>query len=183
MAEAQGQAALKAMAESDIELALEDGAATDALGAALARTFPGADDGSAALYLRGDLGAGKTTCVRSFLRALGITGLIRSPTYTLVETYHLDSLTCVHADLYRLQGPVEVDELGLRDFMSPGHLLLIEWPDKGGNALPVADVELTLGFAPSGRDACLRAGTPRGSSWMHNLRCDARLMGYVSNLN
>jgi tRNA threonylcarbamoyladenosine biosynthesis protein TsaE len=161
------------MEDSEIELALRDSAATDALGAALARAFPGADDGCAALYLRGDLGAGKTTCVRSLLRTLGVTGLIRSPTYTLVETYRLDTLTCVHVDLYRLEGSAQVDELGLRDFMSPGHLLLIEWPDKGASALPLADAELTINYAPDGRRALLRAPTKRGSSWLRDLRYDA----------
>jgi tRNA threonylcarbamoyladenosine biosynthesis protein TsaE len=170
------------MAESEIELALEDGAATDALGAALARTFPGSVDSGAALHLCGDLGAGKTTCVRSLLRALGITGLIRSPTYTLIETYRLDALTCVHTDLYRLQGPLEVDELGLRDFMMPGHLLLIEWPEKGGAALPPADVELSLGFAQHGRHARLRARTALGSRWLRSLRSDGSLTSYLSNL-
>jgi tRNA threonylcarbamoyladenosine biosynthesis protein TsaE len=78
--------------------------------------LPGVACGAGRLYLQGELGAGKTTCVRSLLRALGVTGLVRSPTYTLVETYVLPTLTCVHVDLYRLQSLTEVDELGLRDW-------------------------------------------------------------------
>src|ERR1700744_1396248 len=102
------------MAVIDVELALPDAQATEILGASLARTFPGTEQSSAALYLEGDLGAGKTTCVRALLRSCGVRGLIRSPTYTLVESYRLDDrtppLTCVHVDLYRLEGAAQVDE-------------------------------------------------------------------------
>jgi tRNA threonylcarbamoyladenosine biosynthesis protein TsaE len=170
------------MSDFEFEMTLHDSEATDAMGAALAGTFPGAADRSAALYLKGDLGAGKTTCVRSLLRTLGVTGLIRSPTYTLVETYPLDTLTCVHVDLYRLQGPIEVAELGLRDFMSPGCLFLIEWPEKGADALPVADLELSLTYATSGRLCAVRAPTALGAAWLRNLRYDTRLASYVTNL-
>jgi len=170
------------ISEPEIELALADAAATEALGMALARAFPGADRGCAVLYLQGELGAGKTTCARSLLRALGVVGLIRSPTFTLIEVYRLGALTCVHVDLYRLQGPVEVDELGLRDYMTPGCLLLIEWPEKGGKALPVADLELTLQYAHIGRRGALQAHTAFGAEWLNDLRLDNRLASYVFNL-
>src|SRR5579859_2915844 len=98
-----------------MDLNLPDSSVTEALGHALARSLPDAARNGAVLYLQGELGAGKTTCVRSLLRTLGVTGLVRSPTYTLVETYPLARLTCVHVDLYRLQSLTEVDELGLRD--------------------------------------------------------------------
>lgn len=169
----------------DLVLALPDSAATEALGTALARSFPGAAQTSAALHLTGDLGAGKTTCVRAFLRAKGITTLIRSPTYTLVETYRLASppLTCVHVDLYRLEGLAQVDELGLRDFMGAGHLLLIEWPERGAGALPAADLELAIEFTAGGRRARLRAPTKAGETWLLNLRDDTSLASYLPNLN
>jgi tRNA threonylcarbamoyladenosine biosynthesis protein TsaE len=170
------------MPQADLELALADSAATDALGAALARTFPGAADGFAAAYFTGDLGAGKTTCVRSLLRTLGVSGLVRSPSYTLIETYRLAALTCVHVDLYRLQGPLEVNELGLRDFLSAGCLLLVEWPEKGREALPRADLEVTLTYAGAGRRARVRPASLRGSTWVVNLRHDTRFISYVSNL-
>ena len=115
------------------------------------------------LYLQGDLGAGKTTCARSLLRALGVVGLVRSPTYTLVETYELAGLTCIHVDLYRLQGLTEVDELGLRDLVGPGCLLLVEWPDRGGAALPPADLTVALNYAGEGRQARVTAHSPLGS--------------------
>jgi tRNA threonylcarbamoyladenosine biosynthesis protein TsaE len=175
------------MAVSDLELVLPDASATEALGAALARTFPGAEQGSAALYLEGDLGAGKTTCVRAFLRSCGVSGLIRSPTYTLVETYRLEGhsppLTCVHIDLYRLEGAGQVDELGLRDFLDAGHLLLVEWPQKGTGSLPPPDLDLSFEFAASGRRARLQAGTARGKAWARNLRDDTRIASYLSNLD
>jgi tRNA threonylcarbamoyladenosine biosynthesis protein TsaE len=170
------------MPEPELALILPDSAATDALGAALAATFPGAKDGFAALYLSGDLGAGKTTCVRSLLRALGVTGLIRSPTYTLLETYRLAGLSLVHLDLYRLRGPLEVSELGLRDFLGAGYLLLVEWPEQGGGELPDPDLKIALTYHSGGRRAHLVAGSARGSSWLANLRDDTSLASYVSNL-
>jgi tRNA threonylcarbamoyladenosine biosynthesis protein TsaE len=169
------------MADFELELALADTAATEALGAALARALPAAAR-LTTLYLKGDLGAGKTTCVRSLLRALGVQGLIRSPTYTLVETYELEALLCVHVDLYRLEGAAAVEELGLRDYMGPGGLLLIEWPEKGGSALPPSDLEVTLTFSGAGRAAHLRASPPHGAVWLGNLRSDTSLGRYVSNL-
>ncbi len=168
--------------EPEMELALVDAAATEELGTALARTFPGADRGFAVLYLQGELGSGKTTCARSLLRGLGVVGLIRSPTFTLVEAYRLGALTCVHVDLYRLQGPFEVDELGLRDYLTPGCLLLIEWPEKGGHSVPAADLELTLQYAHGGRHGGLQARTAFGAEWLHDLRLDNRITSYVSNL-
>jgi tRNA threonylcarbamoyladenosine biosynthesis protein TsaE len=165
-----------------MELNLPDSSVTDALGRALARSFPGAVQTAAVAYLQGELGAGKTTCVRSLLRALGVTGLVRSPTYTLVETYHVAALTCVHVDLYRLQSLHEVDELGLRDLMGPGVLLMVEWPEKGGAALPPADLNVTLQYAGEARQARLGATTSLGAEWLLNLGRDTSLSSYVSNL-
>jgi tRNA threonylcarbamoyl adenosine modification protein YjeE len=170
------------MLQADLELALADSTATDALGAALARTFPGAVDGFAAAYFTGDLGVGKSTCVRSLLRTLGVEGPVRSPTYTLIETYRLPALTCVHVDLYRLQGSLEVNELGLRDFLSVGCLLLVEWPEKGRAALPQADLEVTLTYAGAGRRARVQPTSTRGSAWVDDLLHDTRFISYVSNL-
>ena len=187
------------MPRLSMDFNLADSGVTEALGQALARSLPGAVtegaavgtraerataavSGGAVVYLRGELGAGKTTCVRSLLRALGVTGLVRSPTYALVETYSLDGLTCVHVDLYRLQTLTEVDELGLRDLVGPGHLLLVEWPERGGAAVPPADLDLVLQYADDGRQACLRAATPLGSQWLENLGRDSSLSSYVSNL-
>lgn len=170
------------MSESQIDLVLTDSHATEALGAALARSYLGGSRDGAVVYVHGELGAGKTTCVRSLLRTLGVGGLIRSPTYTLVETYKPQGITCVHVDLYRLQGAVEVDELGLRDYLDTECLLLVEWPEKGGAALPPADIELTLIYAENSRQARLGAPTEGGRRWLHKLVQDTSLCLYVSNL-
>ena len=185
------------MPRVSLDFNLPDSSATEALGHALARSLPDAvrsDTGQAAaaragavqsgavVYLQGELGAGKTTCVRSLLRTLGVTGLVRSPTYTLVETYRVATLTCVHVDLYRLQSLTEVDELGLRDQVGPASLLLVEWPERGGAALPPADLTVDLGYAGDARFAGLSAETILGIQWLENLGRDRSLSSYVSNL-
>jgi tRNA threonylcarbamoyladenosine biosynthesis protein TsaE len=176
------------MPPASLEMNLSDSGMTELLGQALAHALPGAAPASpgtpagAVLYLHGELGAGKTTCVRSLLRTLGAVGPVRSPTYTLVETYRLGAWTCVHVDLYRLHSAVEVDELGLRDLVGPGCLLLIEWPEKGGAAVPPADVDLTLRYRGDGRHARMCAATDLGADWLRNLGLDTRLVPYLSNL-
>jgi tRNA threonylcarbamoyladenosine biosynthesis protein TsaE len=154
---------------------LRDAGATQALGGALGASLPSAlgPDG-AVVYLRGDLGAGKTTCVRGLLRTLGVAGLVRSPTYTLAETYELQSLTCIHVDLYRLAALSEVEELGLRDLLGPRCLLLVEWPEKGATVLPAADVDVALLYAGDGRQARLVSHSALGIGWLKNLGLDAR---------
>jgi tRNA threonylcarbamoyladenosine biosynthesis protein TsaE len=134
------------------------------------------------VYLTGELGAGKTTCVRSLLRALGVTGLIRSPTYTLVESYETPMLTCVHVDLYRLSGPSDVEELGLRDLLDAPCLLLVEWPEKGGASLPAPDLVIALTYSGDARRARLQVCSSSGRQWLDVLGRDTSLMPYVSNL-
>jgi len=96
------------------------------------------------IELRGDLGTGKTTLVRHLLRALGVQGRIKSPTYAVVEPYELPGLALWHFDFYRFNDPHEWEDAGFRDiFASPG-LKLAEWPDKAAACLPVADLVLEL---------------------------------------
>ena len=171
----------KPMAEPPLVFDLPDSGATEALGAALAKGFPGALCG-AIVHLRGELGSGKTTCARSLLHALGVTAMVRSPTYTLVDTYSVASLTCVHVDLYRVQTSTEVEELGLRDMTGPGYLMLIEWPEKGGVAVPPADLTLQLLYRGDARSAALTTGTAIGKAWLAKLAIDASLAVYVSHL-
>jgi len=166
-----------------LQVELPDAAATDGLGSALARAFPGATSHGVVVHLNGDLGAGKTACVRSLLRSFGIVSRIRSPTYSLVETYTAAALTIVHADLYRLRGPGELDDLGLREQFVAGRLILIEWPARAAAALPPADLIIDFEYHGAGRRARLEVGSSHGVAWRAKLLKDSRLIPYVSNLN
>ncbi len=134
---------------------LPDLAATERLGAALADLLRTRRGGVVTLH--GDLGAGKTALARACLRALGATGAVKSPTYTLVEPYTLGSLRILHMDLYRLSEPEELYGLGVFD--EPPNLAwwLVEWPEQGGALLPPATLEIHLTSAGQGRTALLRA--------------------------
>jgi tRNA threonylcarbamoyladenosine biosynthesis protein TsaE len=169
------------MPQAPLSFDLPDSGVTEALGRALAQSFPGADLG-AIVHLRGELGSGKTTCARALLHALGVTAPVRSPTYTLVDTYSAAALTLVHVDLYRVQTTTEVEELGLRDMTGPGYLMLIEWPEKGGVAVPRADLLLQLVYKGDARSAAVGAPSATGRAWLAKLAIDTSLAPYVSNL-
>jgi tRNA threonylcarbamoyladenosine biosynthesis protein TsaE len=129
---------------------LPDEEATVAAGARLAR----AAEGHGVIALHGNLGSGKTTLCRGLIRALGHTGAVKSPTYTLVEPYELSEGRVLHYDLYRLSDPEEVEFLGMRDFLDGRTLTLIEWPEKAIGFLPPPDLDLSLEVLAAGR--CLR---------------------------
>ena len=126
------------------------------------------------MSLHGDLGAGKTTLVRHLLRALGVTGRIKSPTYAVVEPYELASLNIWHFDFYRFADPREWEDAGFRDiFASPG-LKLAEWPEKAGRLLPVPDLELTLTTQnDNSRHVSVAARTPAGTRLLQSLETSA----------
>jgi len=104
------------------------------------------------IWLEGDLGAGKTSFARSLIRALGYEGRVKSPTYGLLEQYQLDTLQVLHMDLYRISDPGELEFLGLVDLLDQNTILLIEWPDKGGQWLPEPDFVFTFSYADEGRN-------------------------------
>ena len=126
------------------------GEETEKLGGALLGKPPARGSPCRIVTLSGDLGAGKSTFARGTLRALGVTGPIKSPSYTLLETYALAAVTVIHLDLYRLKDPSELEHLGLADYHRPGHLWLIEWPEHGGSRLPRADLHFEFTIGPDG---------------------------------
>lgn len=103
------------------------------------------------VFLRGDLGVGKTTLVRGLLHGLGHWGSVRSPTYTLIEHYEVGGQSIHHLDLYRVGDPEELEYLGLRDLLDGTGLLLVEWPERGAAGLPEPDLEIGITHAPPGR--------------------------------
>jgi len=125
------------------------------------------------IYLRGPLGAGKTTFARGFLRGLGYGGVVKSPTYTLVEPYSFESgLMCYHFDLYRLADPEELEFTGARDYFNASSICLIEWPEKAAGYLAVADLDCRLQHHPQGRKITLTACSAKGERLMMHLQPD-----------
>jgi tRNA threonylcarbamoyladenosine biosynthesis protein TsaE len=137
---------------------LADESATVALAQRLAeRLRPGM-----VIFLHGDLGAGKTTLVRGMMNALGYSGRIKSPTYTLVEPYHINGLDLRHFDLYRLHDEVEWETAGFRDEFDGHNIFLIEWPERARGFIPKADIEITFKILPHGRNIDIKGNTPSG---------------------
>lgn len=126
------------------------GEETEALAADLLGRAPPAGAPCRVVTLSGDLGAGKSTFARGALRALGVTGAIKSPSYTLMESYELPALRVIHLDLYRLRDPEELENLGLADFYRPGYLWLIEWPEQGQGRLPPVDEAFVFSIEKEG---------------------------------
>ena len=136
------------------ELSLADEAATMGLGERLARNLAAPQ----VIFLHGELGAGKTTFSRGFLRGRGHAGSVKSPTYTLVEPYEeMAGGPVYHLDLYRLGDARELAFLGMEDYLSAGGYLLIEWPERAPNQLPAPTITLSLSASGTGRFATVCA--------------------------
>jgi tRNA threonylcarbamoyladenosine biosynthesis protein TsaE len=142
-----------------IAIELPDEDATRQLGTALARIL----EPPLLVGLSGDLGAGKTTLVRALINALLPGTRVKSPTYTLVESYALPAAVLHHLDLYRIEDPEELAALGLDELLSADALVLVEWPEKGQPVLPQPDLTITLTHRSSGRGGSIQARSERGN--------------------
>ncbi len=138
-----------------------------AIGAAIDAT-----DSPFIIALEGELGAGKTTLVGGILRAHGITGPVRSPTYTLIEPYETQRRPLYHLDLYRLVDPSEVEPLGIRDLLVDSAVLLIEWPSRAAGSIPAADVWIEIAYpatGTAGREVTLTPHSPNGTNAVRHI--------------
>jgi tRNA threonylcarbamoyladenosine biosynthesis protein TsaE len=117
--------------------------------------------------LKGNLGVGKTTFARGFVQASGFDGVVKSPTYTLVEPYPITyNRMCYHFDLYRLGDPEELEFTGARDYFNENDVCLVEWPEKGEGFLPVADWICEFSHHETGRNLLISAATNKGKKLM-----------------
>lgn len=149
---------------AELEYGLADAEATERLGRALAEVL----QSGGLIELLGDLGAGKTTFSRGLIQGLGHAGRVKSPTYTLMETYAL-RLPVLHMDLYRMADPWELEQLGLEDFPLPEWLWLVEWPQRAQGFLPATDCRVLLRYEGETRAARLQAMSASAVAWLNNL--------------
>ena len=150
-----------------LEYLLVDEAATVAVGGSLARVLQWQNSQKQAqqalvVFLNGDLGAGKTTLTRGFVRGMGHQGNVKSPTYTLVEPYELPPWRVYHFDLYRLSDPEELEYMGIRDYFAEDCCCFIEWPEKGAGLLANADIIINMVYKDEQRIIDLSACSNRG---------------------
>lgn len=121
------------------------------------------------VFLHGDLGAGKTTLVRGYLRAAGYEGRVKSPTFTVVKEYGIGCCMLYHFDLYRLETPEELEWLGFRDYLTDDTICFIEWPERGAGMLPEPDLAISLAIQGFGRKAMMSASSERGQAALARL--------------
>lgn len=148
---------------SDILWHAEDEAAMLTLGLTLSQAITRNPGG--VIYLQGTLGMGKTTLSRAIIQCMGWDGPVKSPTYTLVESYSVGTIEVNHFDLYRLADPEELEYIGLNDFMTDNCVNLIEWPEQGVGVLPPADLQIIIEEASPGRVIRLVPHSEKGISW------------------
>jgi len=122
------------------------------------------------VFLHGALGAGKTTWVRGVLLGLHHTGPVKSPTYTLLEPYYFPGCNIYHFDLYRLEGPEEIDNLAFRDYLDGSGVCLVEWPERGGDLLPEPDCLIDIEYDNGARCLTMVCATELGESICASMR-------------
>ncbi len=144
---------------------IPDDQAMRALGARLAALCPA----RILIYLDGDLGAGKSTLARGFINGRGYSGHVKSPTYTLVESYQTVSGSIYHLDLYRLSDAEELEFIGIREFFADGVACLVEWPDKGQGILPQPDLRVHIDHVGQGREITIEAINQRSEDIINKL--------------
>ncbi len=147
------------------EAHLNDEIATVAMGNKVAAII----EQGAVIYLHGDLGAGKTTFTRGVVQGFGHIGKVKSPTYTLVEPYELTRANVYHFDLYRLGDPEELEYMGIRDYFSEQAICIVEWPEKGGEFIPVPDLDITLSYVGDERKIVINSASERGIAIVEKL--------------
>ncbi|HRK55994.1 MAG TPA: tRNA (adenosine(37)-N6)-threonylcarbamoyltransferase complex ATPase subunit type 1 TsaE [Burkholderiaceae bacterium] len=153
---------------------LADDAATDALGARLAAAVRAAQAPIARegliITLEGPLGSGKTALVRALLRASGVSGPIKSPTFAVLEPYVISSLNFYHFDFYRFSDPRVFSNMGFRELIGPGNICAIEWAERVAAYLPMADLKVVLSILDQGRDVQFEAYSERGALCLEAIR-------------
>lgn len=149
----------------DYRLRIADAAAMETLGGRLAACA----EAGCVMHLQGELAAGKTTFARGYLRALGHAGAVKSPTFTLVESYALDGRTVHHFDLYRLADARELEFIGIDDYHDGTADLLIEWAGRGAGSAPSADLVITIELEGTARQVCVSGVSETGSKVVSRL--------------
>lgn len=147
-------------------------AALQRLAGELAATILPQSSAPLIIYLQGELGAGKTTFVRGFLRHLGYQGSVKSPTFNLFETYHVAGKNICHFDLYRIIAQEELEFLGIRDYFTTNSICLIEWPERAKEILPEPDLVVSIGFLSEQkytRKVEITAGSSVGTSMLQQI--------------
>lgn len=165
--------------DNNFTLDLADEAATLNFGMVMAKSM----QPNLTIYLHGDLGAGKTTLVRGLVHSLGYAGKVKSPTYTLVESYEISnemcSFTLYHFDLYRFNDEEEWDAAGFRDYFNSQSVCLIEWPEKAENVLPTPDINIIFTIKSSGRSLNVAANSALGQQCLVAMKTDLKIKSEV----
>lgn len=159
-----------------MRLAVKSPEAMEVFAAGCAQSLPAGFN----LYLQGELGAGKTTFVRGVLRGLGYRGIVKSPTYTLVEYYRIADRDIYHLDLYRMATATELDDIGCRDYFDALAICLVEWPERSRDRLPTPDLLIDIAVNRKRRDLDCRAQTAAGEKYLQRLGASYSIMETAS---